>query len=302
MVANIGLPGDEDDALQAGADGIGLLRTEFLFVERQSAPTESEQYRAYRAIIETMGERPVIARTLDIGGDKPAAYLAAPREDNPFLGWRAIRIGLARPELLKTQLRALLRAGHGGNLKIMFPMIATVEEMIAASALADEARAELRQAGQLYAEPVEVGMMVEVPSAALLADRLAPHTDFFSIGSNDLTHYTLAADRGNPAVAALFDALHPAVLRLIDGVVRAAHAAGKWVGVCGEMAGDPIAIPILLGLGVDELSIGAAGIPPAKALIREWRLAEAQALACEALLQPTAAAVRALVDQIRISR
>ncbi len=302
VAANIGLPGEEIDALQAGAEGIGLLRTEFLFVERQSAPTEAEQYRAYRAILEAMGERPVIARTLDIGGDKPAAYLAAPREANPFLGWRAIRIGLARPDLLKTQLRALLRAGHGFNLKIMFPMIAAVEEMQAARALADEARAELTRAGQPAAEAVEIGMMVEVPSAALMADRLAPHADFFSIGSNDLTQYTLAADRGNPAVAALFDSLHPAVLRLIDGVARAAHAAGRWVGVCGEMAGDPAAIPILLGLGVDELSIGAAGIPPAKALIRAWSQAEAEALAREALQQPTAAAVRALVDQNRNPR
>ena len=295
VVANIGLPGEEADALQAGAEGIGLLRTEFLFVGRQTAPTEEEQFRAYRPILEALRPRPVIARTLDIGGDKPAAFLAVPREDNPFLGWRAIRIGLAQPALLKTQLRALLRAGYGCHLKIMFPMVATVEEMQSARGLVEEARAELRERGQPFADPVEIGMMVEVPSAALIADRLAPHADFFSIGSNDLTQYTLAADRGNPAVAALFDSLHPAVLRLVDNVIRAAHAAGLWVGMCGEMAGDPLAIPILLGLGLDEFSMGAAAIPPAKALIRQWTLAEAQSLARAALAQSTASAVRALV-------
>jgi phosphoenolpyruvate-protein phosphotransferase len=273
------------------------LRTEFLFVGRQTAPTEEEQFRAYRPILEAMGPRPVIARTLDIGGDKPAAFLAMPREDNPFLGWRAIRIGLARPELLKTQLRALLRAGLGCNLKIMFPMVATVEEMQGARALVDEARAELRERGQPFAEAVEIGMMIEIPSAALIADQLTPHVDFFSIGSNDLTQYTLAADRGNPAVAALFDSLHPAVLRLIDTVIRTAHAAGIWVGLCGESAGDPMAIPILLGLGLDEFSMGASAVALAKAQLRRWSLAEAQALAQQALAQPTAAAVRALVKE-----
>jgi phosphoenolpyruvate-protein phosphotransferase (PTS system enzyme I) len=297
VVANIGLPGEEAAALKAGAEGIGLLRTEFLFVDRQTAPSEDEQFRAYRPILEAMGPRPVIARTMDIGGDKPAAFLAMPHEDNPFLGWRAIRIGLAQPELLKTQLRALLRAGQGGNLKIMFPMVATVEEMRAARALVEEARAELRERGQAFAEAVEVGMMVEIPSAALIADLLTPHVDFFSIGSNDLTQYTLAADRGNPAVASLFDSLHPAVLRLVDNVIRAAHAANVWVGMCGEMAGDLTAIPILLGLGLDEFSMGAAAVPPAKALIRKLSIAEMRSLAQEALAQPTAPAVRGLVNR-----
>ena len=297
VVANIGLPGEEADALKAGAEGIGLLRTEFLFVERQTAPTEEEQYRAYRPILATMGQRPVIARTLDIGGDKPAAFLSMPHEDNPFLGWRAIRIGLAQPELLKTQLRALLRAGHGCNLKIMFPMVATVEEMQAARVLVEEAWAELRKRGESFAQAVEVGMMVEIPSAALIADLLTPHVDFFSIGSNDLTQYTLAADRGNPAVASLFDSLHPAVLRLVDSVIRAAHATDVWVGMCGEMAGDLAAIPILLGLGLDEFSMGAAAIPPAKALIRRLSLAETRPLAQEALAQPGASAVRDLVKR-----
>jgi phosphoenolpyruvate-protein phosphotransferase len=302
VAANIGLPGEEADALRAGAEGIGLLRTEFLFVDRQTAPTEDEQFRAYRPILEAMGPRPVIARTFDIGGDKPAAFLAMPHEDNPFLGWRAIRIGLAQPELLKTQLRALLRAGRGGNLKIMFPMVATVEEMRGARALVEEARAELTKRGELFAEAVEVGMMVEIPSAALIADLLTPHVDFFSIGSNDLTQYTLAADRGNPAVASLFDSLHPAVLRLVDNVIRAAHAANVWVGMCGEMAGDLVAIPILLGLGLDEFSMGAAAVPPAKALIRQLSLVETQALAREALAQPTAPAVRDLVKRRLITK
>jgi len=297
VVANIGLPGEETDALQAGAEGIGLLRTEFLFVDRQTAPTEDEQFRAYRPIFEAMGQRPVIARTLDIGGDKPLAFLSVPHEANPFLGWRAIRIGLAQPELLKTQLRALLRAGRGCNLKIMFPMVATVEEMRAARALVEESRAELKLSGEPLAESVEIGMMVEIPSAALMIDLLAPYADFFSIGSNDLTQYTLAADRGNPAVASLVDSLHPAVLRLVDNVIRAAHAAQRRVGMCGEMAGDLNAIPILLGLGLDEFSMGAAAVPPAKALLRQLSLAAATALARKALAQPTAAAVRETVKR-----
>lgn len=293
--ANVGLPGEEQDALEAGAEGIGLLRTEFLFTGRKAAPGEEEQYAAYRPIFEAMGARPVIARTLDIGGDKPAPFLSVPHEDNPFLGWRAIRIGLAQPDLLKTQLRALLRAGHGYNLKIMFPMVATVEEMRAARGLVDESRNELQAAGKPCAEQVEIGTMVEIPSAALIADHLAAHVDFFSIGSNDLTQYTLAADRGNPAVAHLSDSLHPAVLRLIDRVIRAAHAAGLWAGMCGEMAGDPAAIPVLLGLGLDEFSMGAAAVPAAKALIRQWSESNAQSLARQALKQSSAAAVRALV-------
>jgi phosphoenolpyruvate-protein phosphotransferase len=295
IVANVGLPGEELDALEAGAEGIGLLRTEFLFVGRATAPGEEEQFRAYRTILEAMGDRPVIARTLDIGGDKPAPFLSVPLEANPFLGWRAIRIGLAQPDLLKTQLRALLRAGYEHNLKIMFPMIATLGEIERACYLLDEARGELAARGEPFATKVEVGTMVEIPSAAILADRLSANVDFFSVGSNDLTQYTLAADRGNPAVADLTDSLHPAVLRLIDQVIKAAHTAGIWVGLCGELAGDPVAIPVLLGLGLDEFSMGSAAIPGAKALIRRLSLSESQDLASEALNQPDAKAVRALV-------
>jgi phosphoenolpyruvate-protein phosphotransferase len=295
IVANIGLPGEEGDALRSGAEGIGLLRTEFLFVGRESAPHEEEQFQAYQAIFEAMEDRPVIARTLDIGGDKPAPFLSVPPEANPYLGWRAIRIGLSQPELLKTQLRALLRAGYQHNLKIMFPMIATIGEVEAARQLLDEARGELEVRGEPFARDVEVGTMVEVPSAAIMADRLAAKVDFFSIGSNDLTQYTLAADRGNPAVANLTDSLHPAVLRLIDQVIRAAHAAGIWVGLCGELAGDLAAIPVLLGLGLDEFSMGSAAIPGAKALIRRLSMGEVQTLAVEALNQSDAQGVRELV-------
>jgi phosphocarrier protein FPr len=281
--------------LRSGAEGIGLLRTEFLFVGRESAPHEEEQFQAYQAIFEAMEDRPVIARTLDIGGDKPAPFLSVPPEANPYLGWRAIRIGLSQPELLKTQLRALLRAGYQHNLKIMFPMIATIGEVEAARQLLDEAREELEVRGEPFARDVEVGTMVEVPSAAIMADRLAAKVDFFSIGSNDLTQYTLAADRGNPAVANLTDSLHPAVLRLIDQVIRAAHAAGIWVGLCGELAGDLAAIPVLLGLGLDEFSMGSAAIPGAKALIRRLSMGEVQTLAVEALNQSDAQGVRELV-------
>ena len=296
VVANIGLPGEEVHALRAGAEGIGLLRTEFLFTGRRTAPSEEEHYQAYRPILEAMAHRPVIARTFDIGGDKPVEFLAMPSEANPFLGWRALRIGLTRPDLLKTQIRALLRAGHGCNLKIMFPMVATAEEMQAARALCDRARAELAQEGQPFADAVQVGAMIEVPSAALIADHLAQHADFFSIGSNDLTQYTLAADRGNPAVASLFDGLHPAVLRLVDQTIRAARACGKWVGICGELAGEAMALPVLLGLGLDEFSMGAAAIPAAKALIRRLAAAETEVLARRALMQPSAGAVRQIVN------
>jgi len=296
VVANVGVPGEERGALECGAEGIGLLRTEFLFIGRQSAPSEDEQYRAYREIFGAMSDRPVVARTLDIGGDKPAPFLSLPHEENPFLGWRAIRIGLARPDLLKTQVRALLRAGKDHTLKIMFPMIATVEEMKAARELVGEARAELAQRGVPAADAVEIGTMVEIPSAALMAEELIPYVDFFSIGSNDLTQYTLAADRSNPAVASLSDSLHPAVLRLIDHVIRVAHKHGIWVGLCGELAGDPRAIPILLGLGLDEFSMGAAAIPAAKSLIRQLTWPETQALAHEALAQSGAPAVRVLVQ------
>ncbi len=269
VVANIGSTEDARVALDNGAEGVGLLRTEFLFLDRRDAPSEEEQFDAYQTIAEVMGERPVIVRTLDVGGDKPLAYLDLGREENPFLGQRAIRLCLNRPDIFKTQLRAILRATPGHNLKIMFPMIADVTEVRRARALLNEARAELEAEKAPLADRVDVGIMVEIPAAAILAHALAPEVDFFSIGTNDLTQYTLAAERGNAAVAHLQDALHPAVLIQIRQTVQAASAHGKWVGVCGELAGDPAAIPILIGLGVKELSMASGSIPKAKQIIRD---------------------------------
>lgn len=295
VVANIGNPDDARAAISNGAEGVGLLRTEFLFLDRRDAPTEQEQFEAYDAIGDVMGTRPVIVRTLDVGGDKPLAYLDLGHEDNPFLGQRAIRLCLNRPEIFKTQLRAILRASFGRNFKIMFPMIADVSELRRATALLAEAQAELRAEGVPLADRVDVGIMVEIPAAAVLAHAFAANVDFFSIGTNDLTQYTLAAERGNAAVAHLQDALHPAVLIQIRQTVQAAEAAGKWVGVCGELAGDPLAIPVLLGLGVKELSMASGSIPRAKQIIRGLSLAEAQRLAAQVLKLDNAEAVRDLL-------
>ena len=296
VVANIGSTEDARVALDNGAEGVGLLRTEFLFLDRRDAPGEEEQFDAYQTIAEVMGERPVIVRTLDVGGDKPLAYLDLGREENPFLGQRAIRLCLNRPDIFKTQLRAILRATPGHNLKIMFPMIADVTEVRRARALLNEARAELAAEQAPLANRVDVGIMVEIPAAAILAHALAPEVDFFSIGTNDLTQYTLAAERGNRAVAHLQDALHPAVLIQIRQTVQAASAHGKWVGVCGELAGDPAAIPILIGLGVKELSMASGSIPRAKQVIRGLNMKDAQAVAAQALQLDTAEAVRNLIE------
>ncbi|MDR7587693.1 MAG: phosphoenolpyruvate--protein phosphotransferase [Armatimonadota bacterium] len=297
VVANVGAVEEAAEALRQGAEGIGLVRTEFLYLNRRTPPSEEEQLAAYRAILEVMGTRPVVIRTLDIGGDKPLPYLPMPAEANPFLGWRAIRISLQRPDLFLPQLRALLRASPGHDLRIMFPLIATPDELRRAQAALAQAAQEVRAAGHPVAERVQVGMMVEVPSAAILADIFAREVDFFSIGTNDLTQYTLAADRGNERVAALGDAIHPAVLRQIQRVIEEGHAAGRWVGLCGELAGDPEAIPILLGLGLDEFSMAPQAIPAAKAVIRRWSLDVARDLARRALQMDSAEAVRALVRQ-----
>ena len=295
VVANIGNPEDARVALDNGAEGVGLLRTEFLFLDRRDAPTEDEQVAAYHTIGEVMGTRPVIIRTLDVGGDKPLPYLDLGHEANPFLGQRAIRLCLNRPDMFKTQLRAILRAAVGHNFKIMFPMIADVNEVRRARALLNEARRELQAANVPLADRVEVGIMVEIPAAAVLAHAFAPEVDFFSIGTNDLTQYTLAAERGNAAVAHLQDALHPAVLIQIGQTVQAAQAVGKWVGVCGELAGDPLAIPILIGLGVTELSMASGSIPKAKQIIRALTRKDAQTVAGQALQLDTAEAVRKLM-------
>jgi multiphosphoryl transfer protein len=286
VAANIGGLADAERAAACSADAVGLLRTEFLFLERTTAPSEDEQFAVYRDIAVALDGRPLIIRTLDIGGDKPLPYLKLPVEDNPFLGERGIRLCLAHPELLRQQLRAILRAAHIGPLRIMFPMVADHDELCAARAIVAEVQAELG------APPVELGIMVEVPSAALMADLLAPAVDFFSIGTNDLTQYTLAMDRTHPTLAAKADGLHPAVLRLIGQTAEAAHAAGKWVGVCGELAADPVAVPILVGLGVDELSVSVPAVPVVKAQIRSLTRGECQQRAREALACATAQQVR----------
>ncbi len=295
VVANLATSAEASTALQAGAEGVGLLRTEFIFQERTDPPSEEEQYAVYRQVIEAMAGRPVVIRTLDIGGDKPAPYLQLPAEANPFLGWRAIRISLAMPPFFKVQLRAILRAALHGQALVMFPMIATVEEVMRAQTLLAEAAAELAALGIPHAATVPTGIMVEVPSAALIADQLAPLVDFFSIGTNDLTQYTFAMDRGNARVAGVGDPLHPAVLRQIRQVIDAAHAAGKWVGLCGELAGQPEAIPILLGLGLDEFSMSVASIPAAKALLARLHVPAARQLAQRALTLADAQAVKAEV-------
>jgi phosphocarrier protein FPr len=291
VTANAGSIADAAEALRMGADGIGLLRTEFLFLERTTAPTEDEQFGVYNAIAETMKTLPVIVRTLDIGGDKPLPYIQLKPELNPFLGERGIRLCLNRPELFREQLRAILRAAPSGNLKIMFPMISDIAEIRQARAVIEELRAELN------APPVQIGIMVEVPSAALMADVLAPEIDFFSIGTNDLTQYTLAMDRGNSALASKHDGLHPAVLRLIAMTIDAAHKFGKRADLCGELGSDAAAVPILLGLGMDELSVSIPSVPTVKAQVRSLKISDLQSLAREALNCSTAQEVRELVKK-----
>ena len=289
VTANAGSAADAVKALKMGADGIGLLRTEFLFLERSDAPNEEEQFNVYHAIADTMKTLPVVVRTLDIGGDKPLAYIQLKPEMNPFLGERGIRLCLNRPELFREQLRAILRAAPTGNLKIMFPMVYDVTELRQARAIIEEICRELN------VPAVQIGIMVEIPSAALLADKIAPEIDFFSIGTNDLTQYTLAMDRGNASLAAKHDGLHPAVLRLIAQTVNAAHKYGKRADICGELGSDAAAVPILVGLGMDELSVSIPAVPTVKAQVRTLNLADAQQLAQKALECSTAPEVRELV-------
>ena len=285
VVANIGGIEDAQQALAAGAEGVGLFRTEFLYLDRTSMPDEGEQIALYRQVFDLMAGRPVVVRTLDIGGDKPAAYLDVAPEPNPFLGWRAIRMITERPDVLKSQFRALLIAAEAANadLRIMLPLVSNLHEVRQARTLYEDVRGALRQEGHRLSQPVQFGMMVEVPSAALLADHFAALVDFFSIGTNDLTQYTLAVDRTNERVAPLASPYHPAVLKLIAMTIAAAHEQGKWVGLCGELAGDPLAAPLLLGLGLDEFSMAPAAIPEVKARIRACSLAESQELASRAL-------------------
>jgi phosphoenolpyruvate-protein phosphotransferase len=283
VVANIGNIEGAHSAIEEGAEGVGLLRTEFLFLERNSIPTEEEQYQAYKAILDVFGKLPVVLRTLDIGGDKEISYMGLAAESNSFLGQRALRLCLVRPDIFKPQIRAALRAGVGNNLKMMFPMVATAQEVRDARKVMEECIQELESEGQPFAENIEIGIMVEIPSAALVADQLAKEVDFFSIGTNDLSQYTMAADRTNPKVADLSNAFYPAVLRLIRDVIKAAHAEGKWVGMCGELAGEPLAAPILLGLGLDEFSMNPPMIPLLKQILRGLDAKEMKSIADKAL-------------------
>jgi phosphotransferase system enzyme I (PtsI) len=267
LAANIGKPDDVDKALAVGAEAIGLFRTEFLYMEREHLPTEDEQFHAYKQVAEAMAGKPVVIRTLDIGGDKQLSYLSLPNEMNPFLGLRAIRLCLTRPELFKTQLRALLKASAYGNIQIMFPMIGSVAEFRAAKGVVQECMRELQTEGVSFNEQAPIGLMIEIPAAALVAEALAKEADFFSIGTNDLIQYTLAVDRMNENVSHLYNPMHPAVLQLIRMTIEAAHREGIWCGMCGEMAGDVKAIPTLLEYGLDEFSMSAAAILEARRMI-----------------------------------
>jgi len=292
VVANIGSAADAAQVVGLGGEGVGLLRTEFLFMERASAPDEDEQTESYLAIVRAIGpHRPIIIRTLDVGGDKPLQYIPMPAEDNPFLGERGIRLMLGRPDLLRTQLRAILRASAEGRVLVMFPMVATLTEWRAARTLLEEERA------RLGAAPIPAGIMIEVPAAALMADQFAREADFFSVGTNDLTQYTLAMDRGHPKLAARVDGLNPGVLRLIATATEGAHRHGRWIGICGGIAADPQAVPVLVGLGVDELSVSVPALPAVKAQVRTLDATSCAVLAARALTLDHAADVRALVPE-----
>ncbi|TFJ93362.1 phosphoenolpyruvate--protein phosphotransferase [Lentibacillus salicampi] len=269
LAANIGTPDDVDGVLANGGEGIGLYRTEFLYMGKNQLPTEDEQYDAYKTVLEKMEDKPVVVRTLDVGGDKEISYLDLPEELNPFLGFRAIRFCLENDDVFRTQLRALLRASVHGNLKIMFPMVATLEEFRQAKGMLLDEKQNLKDEGTAVSDDIEVGIMVEIPSTAVTARQFAKEVDFFSIGTNDLIQYTMAADRMNERVSYLYQPYHPAILNLVNSVIEAAHAEDKWVGMCGEMAGDSIAIPALLGLGLDEFSMSATSILPARTQIRD---------------------------------
>ncbi|VTX84898.1 phosphoenolpyruvate-protein phosphotransferase PtsI [uncultured Aggregatibacter sp.] len=295
VVANIGTIRDIEGAERNGAEGVGLYRTEFLFMDRDQLPTEEEQFIAYKDVVEAMNGNLVILRTMDIGGDKELPYLDLPKEMNPFLGWRAIRIALDRREILNAQLRAVLRASAYGKLAVMFPMIISVEEIRELKSVIEELKVELRNEGKAFDENIQIGVMVETPSAAVNAKFLAREVDFFSIGTNDLTQYTLAVDRGNELISHLYNPMSPSVLSLIKQVIDASHAEGKWTGMCGELAGDERATVLLLGMGLDEFSMSAISVPRIKKLIRNVNYQDAKLLAEKALQQPTAAEIERLV-------
>ena len=296
VVANIGTIRDCEGAHRNGAEGVGLYRTEFLFMDRDQLPSEEEQFIAYKEVVEAMEGRLVVLRTMDIGGDKELPYLNLPKEMNPFLGWRAVRIALDRREILHAQLRAVLRASAFGKLAVMFPMIISVEEIRELKSVLETLKAELRAEGKAFDENIQVGVMVETPSAAVNAKFLAKEVDFFSIGTNDLTQYTLAVDRGNELISHLYNPMSPSVLGLIKQVIDASHAEGKWTGMCGELAGDERATLLLLGMGLDEFSMSAISVPRIKKLIRHVNYQEVKALADEALEKPTATEIEQLIQ------
>ncbi|HAL3774571.1 phosphoenolpyruvate-protein phosphotransferase PtsI [Escherichia coli] len=297
VCANIGTVRDVEGAERNGAEGVGLYRTEFLFMDRDALPTEEEQFAAYKAVAEACGSQAVIVRTMDIGGDKELPYMNFPKEENPFLGWRAIRIAMDRKEILRDQLRAILRTSAFGKLRIMFPMIISVEEVRALRKEIEIYKQELRDEGKAFDESIEIGVMVETPAAATIARHLAKEVDFFSIGTNDLTQYTLAVDRGNDMISHLYQPMSPSVLNLIKQVIDASHAEGKWTGMCGELAGDERATLLLLGMGLDEFSMSAISIPRIKKIIRNTNFEDAKVLAEQALAQPTTDELMTLVNK-----
>lgn len=302
LSANIELASDVDAVLQNGAQGVGLFRSEYLYLSRKQLPTEDEQAAIYEETARRLAPAHVVIRTLDLGGDKFLSQIKIPQEINPFMGWRAIRFCLAQPEIFKTQLRAILRASRHGNVKIMYPMISNLDEVLKANLLLDECMDELRARGIPFDEDIDVGIMIEVPSAALTAHLMAPHVDFFSLGTNDLVQYTLAVDRVNERIAYLYQPTHPAIIRLIKNTVDVGHQHGIWTGVCGEMAGNPIMVPLLIGLGVDEFSVSASLVPLVKDVIRKLRFSQAEELAQTVLARESAYEIteqcRQLVQQI----
>ena len=298
LAANIGTPKDLDGVVNNGAEGVGLYRTEFLYMDSHEMPTEEDQFEAYKAVLEGMNGKPVVVRTMDIGGDKELPYLPLPHEMNPFLGYRAIRISLNEPEMFRTQLRALLRASVYGKLRIMFPMIATLNDFRGAKALLEEEKAKLIAEGVAVSDDIQVGIMIEIPAAAVLAHQFAKEVDFFSIGTNDLIQYTMAADRMNERVSYLYQPYNPSILTLIKHVIDSAHKEGKWAGMCGEMAGDQTAVPLLVGLGLDEFSMSASSVLKTRSLISKLTLSDMQALAAKAINEcATVEEVEALVEE-----
>lgn len=298
LAANIGTPKDLEGVIHNGAEGVGLYRTEFLYMDSHDMPTEEDQFEAYKAVLEGMNGKPVVVRTMDIGGDKELPYLPLPHEMNPFLGYRAIRISLNEPEMFRTQLRALLRASVYGKLRIMFPMIATLNDFRGAKALLLEEKAKLVAEGVAVSDDIQVGIMIEIPAAAVLAHQFAKEVDFFSIGTNDLIQYTMAADRMNERVSYLYQPYNPSILTLIKHVIDSAHKEGKWAGMCGEMAGDQTAVPLLVGLGLDEFSMSASSVLKTRSLISKLTLEDMKALADKAINEcATVEEVEALVEE-----